>query len=156
MRHHVLELLQSPQCDLANIVQTVQAIQELSHWIQARLPEAIRTHCQVGLYQKGILTLVASSPAWATQLRFLSGELLQNLRQEPRWIGIRSIQVKVARLQATKIEPERPSQEEAPPPMAIPQAAAEAFQALADELDESVPGNEALKAALERLARCGS
>lgn len=155
MPHHVLELLQSPQCDLANIVQTVQAIQELSDWIQARLPEAIRPHCEVGLYQKGILTLVASSPAWATQLRFLSGELLQNLRQEPRWIGIRSIQVKVARLQATKIEPEATLAVEGPE-MVLPQAAAEAFQALANELDESVPGNEALKAALERLARCGS
>ncbi|MFO1258447.1 MAG: DciA family protein [Gammaproteobacteria bacterium] len=155
MPHHVLDLLQSPQCDLASILQTVQAIQELSHWIQTRLPEAIRPHCQVGLYQKGILTLVASSPAWATQLRFLSGELLQNLRQEPRWISIRSIQVKVARLQATKIEPGSPSKEEAPP-TALPQEAAEAFQALANELDESVPGNEALKAALERLARCGA
>lgn len=154
MPHHVLELLQSPQCDLAKIVQTVEAIQELSHWIQARLPEAIRPHCQVGLYQKGILTLVASSPAWATQLRFLSGELLQNLRQEPRWIGIRSIQVKVARLQAAKIEPETPPVEG--PQMVLPQAAAEAFQTLANELDKSVPGNEALKAALERLARCGS
>lgn len=150
MPNHVLDLLESPKGDLATILETVHAIQAISQWVQERLPAAVQPHCQVGHYQKGVLTLVASSPAWATQLRFLSGELLQKLRQEPKWIGVRSIQIKVARLQTTKIEPEMV---EEGPERSLPQAAADALQALADGLDESTPGNEALKESLNRLAK---
>lgn len=150
MTNHVFDLLQSSQTDWGQIVETVQALRAIREWVYHALPEDVQQHCQVGHYQKGILTLVASSSAWATQLRFLSGELLQKLRQDPKWAHIRSIQIKVESLKPTQIvtdpEPETP-------PVTLNHEAADAMLSTAADLDTAVPGNMALKAALERLAK---
>lgn len=153
MTQHVFDLLQSTRTDWGHIVDTVQALRAIREAVFNTLPEDIQPHCQVGHYQKGILTLVASSSARATQIRCISSEVLQKLRQDPKWAAIRSIQIKVESFKPTTIvtDPEPESR----PVSTFNAEVATTLSNAAAELDMNKPGNDELKAALERLAQLG-
>jgi predicted nucleic acid-binding Zn ribbon protein len=53
--------------------------------------EAVAAHARPRVLRQGVLTVEVDSPAWATQLRYLEGEIVQRLE------GVRGLRVVVAR-----------------------------------------------------------
>jgi hypothetical protein len=61
--------------------------------VRLQLPEYLAPHCQAVVFEAGRLTLYAASPAWASRLRYLVGELKQGLGS--RITGLREVRVRV-------------------------------------------------------------
>jgi predicted nucleic acid-binding Zn ribbon protein len=67
-----------------------------SHWEQLVGPD-IAAHAQPRSVRDGVLVVAADQPAWATQLRFMAGDLLTRIRAETDAEGIDDIQIRVDR-----------------------------------------------------------
>lgn len=61
--------------------------------VRRQLPEYLAPHCQAAVFEAGRLTLYAASPAWASRLRYLVGELKQGLGSDIK--GLREVRVRV-------------------------------------------------------------
>lgn len=113
---------------------------ELEDLVRGTLPAALRRHVHLAAIRDGCLVLLADGPAWATQLRYRTPEILTSLPAEPEFDGVRSIRVRTARAGLAPATPaprrERPGQ-----------AAIAALEAQADST-----ADPRLRAALRRLA----
>ena len=61
--------------------------------VRRRLPEYLAPNCRAAVFDAGRLTLYAASPAWASRLRYLAGELQKGLGRDIR--GLREVRVRV-------------------------------------------------------------
>jgi len=66
-----------------------------SRWEKLVGPEIAR-HAQPQSLRHGVLLLVVDQPAWATQLRYLAGDLLARVRADLSSPDIAEIQIRVA------------------------------------------------------------
>jgi hypothetical protein len=113
----------------------------LNRWLQSWLPMPLNQHVKVANFNQAVLILHVDSPAWVTQLRFMTGKIQQQWQQH--WTSlpkIVQIQIKVR-----------------PFVLTTPKAVQAKMQISKDniQLIESVAQTTAdakLKAALQRLA----
>lgn len=68
---------------------------ELQRAVSRLLPSMLADYCQVRSYERGVLTLNASTGSAATQLRFLTQQMLPKLQKTGVFKGLESILVKV-------------------------------------------------------------
>src|SRR3990167_8124948 len=80
---------------LQKIVQKAGFLLTLDRHVQTILPESFAPHCQVMNINEYTLVLGVSSAAIATRIQFLSADLLESLRKEPRYSRILNIRCKV-------------------------------------------------------------
>jgi predicted nucleic acid-binding Zn ribbon protein len=66
-----------------------------AHWEQLVGPD-IAAHAQPRSLRRGVLLVAADQPAWATQLRFMSGDLLHRIASATDAEEITEIQVTVS------------------------------------------------------------
>ncbi len=76
-------------------------IRRIQALLNSHLPEQLNAHYQVAALEQGVLTLHTDSPAWAAKLRFLTGNLLNIVRDSGIPEPISTIRVK-ARPPVTK------------------------------------------------------
>ena len=86
---------------LIQICQRTVQLEELTSKLNNYLPASLREHCHVGSFNKGCLIIVASNPAWASQLRYSLPELRDKLRIEAGVYQLSSIKVTIASVEAT-------------------------------------------------------
>lgn len=146
------DLLNKSESPLGKLIAHAQAIDELNHTFTSVLDNELIPHCRVGYYDLGVLTLFATSSAWATRLRYATPNLLSKLRSIPQWAGICSIQIKVQKNIEQETQASAQTENPFPPPLKMSASNAEQIQALADSL-KNTPGMEKLVASLERLLR---
>lgn len=84
-------LLASEQMGSRGLLDKVAKIAELDKLVKQYLPMPLAKHCQVVNVRTGKLILKLDSPAWATQVRFNSPNLLSALRQNPLYAGLAGI-----------------------------------------------------------------
>jgi predicted nucleic acid-binding Zn ribbon protein len=65
-----------------------------AHWEQLVGPD-IAAHAQPRSLRDGVLVVVADQPAWATQLRYMTGDLLARIQAETTAEEITEIQIRV-------------------------------------------------------------
>ena len=111
--------------------------------VRRRLPEYLAPHCQAAVFDAGRLTLFAASPAWASRLRYLAGELKQGLGGDIR--GLREVRIRVM---GADILPQPGPKPDPARPLSAQNR--EMLRATAEGLRDS-----GLRAALRRLARHG-
>ena len=111
--------------------------------VRRQLPEYLAPHCQAAVFDAGRLTLYAASPAWASRLRYLGGELKRGLRSDIK--GLSEVRIRV--VGADILPPPGPKPDPARPLSAQNR---EMLRTTAEGLRD--PG---LSAALRRLARHG-
>ena len=66
-----------------------------AHWEELVGPE-VASHAQPYRLRAGVLVIEVDQPAWATQLRFLSGELLERVGEVAGPDGVREVQIRVS------------------------------------------------------------
>jgi predicted nucleic acid-binding Zn ribbon protein len=64
-----------------------------SRWEQLVGPD-IAAHARPRSWREGVLVVVADHPAWATQLRFMAGDLLGRIRLEANVPEIVDLQIR--------------------------------------------------------------
>lgn len=130
--------------ELQKVVSKVHHLEELNTLLASKLDPSFVNHCRVANLRDGILILATTSPAWNHKLRFSSLDLLSQLRAEPRWSGLKSIEIRVDYL---------PNMESASPQVVSRRAPlSKANAKLFEQLGENV-SNPKLAAALKRLAQ---
>ncbi len=86
---------------LIQICQRTVQLEELTSKLYNYLPSPLQDHCHVGSFNRGCLVIVASNPAWASQLRYSLPELRDKLRIEAGIYQLSSIKVTIATAEAT-------------------------------------------------------
>ncbi len=66
-------------------------LEQLQKWVSLHLADPLNNHCCVANFRDGCLILKVDSAAFATQLRYKTGDLLNALRTIPALCGLRSI-----------------------------------------------------------------
>jgi hypothetical protein len=94
-------LLQS-SAEMQNFLGKVDALAQLNTLIASKLEPSLASNCRVANLRDGILILATTSPAWNHKLRFYSVDLLSELRSDPRWSGLKSIEIRVDYLPNTE------------------------------------------------------
>lgn len=85
------QLLTSSE-QLQQIIKKSELLQQLDHKVKNLITDqTLRTHCQVANLRDGVLVIATDNANWATRLRYLTGNLLAELRKQPEFAGIASI-----------------------------------------------------------------
>lgn len=141
--HSFAGLLQS-NSDLRNFVAKVEHLEQINQIIASKLEPSLANNCRVANLRDGTLILATTSPAWNHKLRFSSLDLLTALRADPRWSGLKSIEIRVDYL---------PNTQSASPPeprkrIPISKASVEIIKDAAKNIS-----NHKLATALDRLSK---
>lgn len=146
----VSNLLSGQGSSLGKLIEQAQAVADLNKTLVQVLDTELISHCRVGYYDKGVLTLLAQSAAFATRLRYYVPTLISKLRSINEWAGLCSIQIKIE----TFVVPMKvDTQPAAPIPMPkLSSENAQRFENLAKILRQQNPEDK-LAASLERLAK---
>jgi hypothetical protein len=134
-------LAPKPRSALGGLFRQVGELEALEGQVRSALPPPLRLALSLGGREGATLTLIAASPAVATQLRFHQGAVLAALKEK----GITHLRVRVGRPSAA---PARPKAAPSLPPAPKPSAMA---ATLLLDLAEETRGP--LGEALTRLAR---
>ncbi|RME32489.1 MAG: DUF721 domain-containing protein [Gammaproteobacteria bacterium] len=126
---------------LSSLLSHGRRLERVRQELARLLPPELDGRWGVANLRDGELVLYAVSPAWATRLRFLSGELLRALAElEP---GVRRIRVRVCMPPAGEREVRRTGP-------ALSRRSASMLEEVASGLE-----HEGLRVALQRIARHG-
>lgn len=127
----------------SQLLERARRLQRLDACVASLLPAPSRRHCRVANCSAGTLTLAVDSPAWSSRMRFQAAPLLCELNRRHD-LGVRRIRVMVS-----------PRSDGPPPPPARRAHLSTRGARLLREAADAV-GDEALGAALRRLARRSS
>lgn len=81
--------------DLQKFVGRIEQLKQISEIISSKLEPSLADNCHVANLRDGTLILATTSPVWNHKLRFSALDLLSALRSDPRWSGLKSIEVRV-------------------------------------------------------------
>lgn len=81
--------------DLHKFVGRIEQLKQISEIISSKLEPSLADNCHVANLRDGMLILATTSPVWNHKLRFSTLDLLSTLRSDPRWSGLKSIEVRV-------------------------------------------------------------
>ena len=81
--------------DDSSVFPELVGLRRLDAVIKAAMPDELRSHCQIGRFTAGTLTLFAGSPVWAARLRYFAPTLLDRLAGRPGAPAIQAIRVRV-------------------------------------------------------------
>lgn len=93
---NIASLLTPSKSQLGKIVEKTEHIQKLTAILHSYLEEPLKSYCQAANFQDGCLTISTESAVWATQLRYLTPDLLKQLCEYPEFRGLQSIRSYVA------------------------------------------------------------
>ncbi len=80
---------------LRKLVRHAQRFRSADKIVKQFLPAHLHGHCQVAHLDTSQLTLTVDSAAWLTQLRYAQQTLLQQLKKQPQFIHLQTIQLRV-------------------------------------------------------------
>lgn len=89
--------------ELCNFVAKIEKLKQINQFFADNLDPELLDNCQVANLRDGTLVISTTSPAWNHKLRFSSLDILSALRADPRWAGLKAIDVRVDYL------PQRPN-----------------------------------------------
>ena len=136
-----IKKLMRSKSGLRDLQKQINLQQQLLSQVKAALPEKLAKHCISTQIQASTLVVFTDSPVWASKLRFLSPQVLSQLRsQHP---GLSNLAVKLSITQRASPLPEKKRR------------LAQKSDVAASIVGDSAAGtlNSALRSALERLSR---
>lgn len=78
-----------------NLVKKAQTIQQIGKNLIAELDPSLRDHCTLANIQQDVATLITTSPAWATRLRYNIPQILSILRDQLGQTKLKTIRIKI-------------------------------------------------------------
>lgn len=80
---------------LGEFVKKSEQLIQLNRTVLKLMEPGLAPYCRVQSFSHNILILSTPSPMWGHKLRFKVPDLIENLRQDPRFSALRTIQVKI-------------------------------------------------------------
>lgn len=137
--------LQTDHMELQTLFSKIKALQELNKLVLPLLGEDIAKFCQVANLVEGRLVILAANGSIATQLRFMTPDLLKKMAGLPALKSIRDIVCKVAPGNAAPAAKMEPSLSRGLPPLST--YAADIVREIAESIKDP-----ALKMMLQKIA----
>lgn len=145
------EIFHSDASMLGKLIHKAQVITDLNRTVQQTLDSNLKDRYQIAGFDNGVLTFLTDNSATATQIRYQVPEILSQLRKEPQWAGLISIQVKVHHNWHEFVKTKQP-----PPPKPsheiVPQGAKETLEKLIESLSDD-PKNDVIIKSLQKLLK---
>lgn len=91
----IADVLQKPGSGLARLARRAASMADLAESLKSALPEPLARHVLSVNHRAHTLVVLVDSPAWATRLRYLEGEIRSRLAAD-QGIGIEKLVVRVA------------------------------------------------------------
>lgn len=141
-----LSILDGEGHELAHILSNARLLAQVQTAFQALLAPALAKHCQVANTENHTLTILVNSGTTATQLKFMSDDLLAKFKETPLLAPYRHLNIKVR-------PPLAPSQKQRQTTVRRPANPLSAENAA--QVREAAMGieDEGLKAAMLRLSK---
>lgn len=79
---------------IGKLITKARELKQLNASFHELVGDELANCCSIEHFQDGILEIMVSNPSLATKLRFLEPTILQSLRKNPTWMGLRSLKVK--------------------------------------------------------------
>ena len=95
----VADILDTPDGVLKGLLKQSNNLKSINDSVQQMLPDELKDHCQVSEFNQTSLIITAENAAWSTRLRYISSELLANLRKAGHY-SLANIQIKIKPSQA--------------------------------------------------------
>ncbi len=80
---------------LSDLLEKSKALQNLQAIFNSFVDDALAKHCIVANYKKETLVLLTDSASWSTKIRFMEPTLLNQLKTNKIFAGIKKIKCKV-------------------------------------------------------------
>jgi hypothetical protein len=142
-RHYTLITVLSKTPAMRRLIDKASNLNTLNIVLREYLSPLAAKHCQVGNWEKGILTISTTSPAWKHHVRFYHMDLAKRLKQTTIFRDLKAINIIVT--------PDTVGQTEKanafPPPAPLSMDSVEYIQTMLEYIDCPI-----LKASLLRLA----
>lgn len=90
----VADILNKPEGKLQSLLKQSNSLKSINESVQSLLPEELKGHCAVSEYNQTSLIITAENAVWGTRLRYISSELLANLRKAGHY-SLANIQIKI-------------------------------------------------------------
>lgn len=100
--------IESDTHDLKFIFDKIRALNLIQQKVQAHLDPVLAKYCQVANLAENRLVLLVANGSIATQVRFMTNELLKKFSQDPSLQHVRQIECKVRPI-ATKVSEKKPA-----------------------------------------------
>ncbi len=81
---------------LRRLLSQSRAVQDLDARLRGFLPMPLREHCSLAAIDQDNATLLASSPAWSSRLRYMTPAILEFLRGPCGQEQLRSLRIRIA------------------------------------------------------------
>ena len=142
-RHYTLITVLSKTPTLRRLVDKASNLNTLNKVLQEYLSPIAAKNCQVGNWEKGVLTISTTSPAWKHHIRFYHMDLAKRLKQTTIFHDLKAINIIVTPDNTHSIE----NADCFPPPVPLSMDSVAYIQTMLEYIDCPV-----LKASLSRLA----
>ncbi|RDX36265.1 DUF721 domain-containing protein [Kangiella sp. HD9-110m-PIT-SAG07] len=90
----VADIINKPESLLKGLLKQANSLKSINKSVRELLPDELKDHCEVSEFNQTSLIITAESAVWGTRLRYISSELLANLRQAGHY-SLANIQIKV-------------------------------------------------------------
>lgn len=90
----VADILNKPAGKLQRLLKQSNSLTSINESVQKLLPEELKGHCTVSEYNQTSLIITAESAVWGTRLRYITSDLLADLRQAGHY-SLANIQIKI-------------------------------------------------------------
>ncbi len=141
-RHYTLITVLSKTPAMRRLIDKASKLNALNKVLQEYLSPLVAKHCQVGNWEKGILTISTTSPAWKHHIRFYHMDLAKRLKQTTIFHDLKTIHVIVT---PDIVNPEKKA-DDFPPPLPLSMDSIDYIQTMLEYVD-----CPKLKASLLRL-----
>ena len=90
----VADILDKPDGLLKGLLKQSNNLKSINESVLSLLPEELQDHCAVSEYNQTSLIITADNAVWGTRLRYMSSELLADLRKAGHY-SLANIQIKI-------------------------------------------------------------
>lgn len=142
-RHYTLITVLSKTPATRRLIDKASNLNTLNNILREYLSPLVAKHCQVGNWEKGILTISTTSPAWKHHIRFYHMDLAKRLKQTTIFHDLKTINIIVTPDMVTKAD----QPDFFPPPVPLSMDSVDYIQTMLEYVDCPT-----LKASLLRLA----
>lgn len=87
----IVNILQQSKNELADLIHKVNHLKELNQHLSHILDDKLAKHCQIANFDHDILVIAADDSNWATHIRYMTPDLLKQLKKIPDFRQIKNI-----------------------------------------------------------------
>jgi Uncharacterized protein conserved in bacteria len=101
----ITEIIASGGCSVAKLVKKCEGSAKLKQVFQSIIEQDLSKYCEFAKYENSTLSVEIANSAWATKFRYLTADLIKQLRSQPEFHELKKIRYFVKKHQDPIVAP---------------------------------------------------